>query len=972
MHRKTTSILFALIGLLLIAAPGQTEYKLIQGPAADDPMRTSIYQLENGLTVYLTVNREEPRFYAETTIRAGSVNDPDDLTGMAHYMEHMLFKGTSRIGTVDYEKEKVHLDRIEALYEQHFAETDSSKRKEIYAQINAEMQQAAQYAIPAELGHLYTAMGERGLNAGTSHEFIYYRVDLPANRLEQWAKVEAERFREPVFRLFQTELETVYEEMNRSYIDNKDRLILYAVNGLLFKNHPYGRPIIGTVEDLKNPSIRRMYDFYNTYYVPNNMAVILSGDIDVQKTIEVIDAEFSSWESRKLPKPRKWKEKKIKSVERDTVYYPGEEHVRLAFRTAPSTHKDTEALQLFDMILDNAAAGLINLNLNQQQRVRQAGSSSTSHGLSNDYGAQYLWGIPKEGQSLEEVEQLLSEQIEQVKRGEFEEWLIPAIVTDFKKSLKQRLEGNGSRAGMLRSSFLAREEWDHSRRKIERMEKVTKKDVIKVAKKYFKDGYIAGYRMDGPVEIPPVEKPKIDKIDIDASRQSEFFQQIASIPYEEIEPVYIVPGRDFTKKEVRDGVDLYYSRNPLNDLFSFSISVDIGTLADKRMRIAADLMKKSGSQRFSAEELKKEWYKLGTDFNIGAGDQQTTISISGLDENFAVSLALLAEFIDTPTADDATLADLIGITLKNREDAVKDHRVIHQALYRYNRFGDMAYYRRIITNALLQQLTKKELHALISSLTGYEQTLSYTGSLPVDQVLKILADSYPLAGELQTPPPYHVMEIRRPEQTEIYFFDKEMAQAQVRLDCGDITYSEYLTPAVELYNEYFYGGMAGFVFQELREARALAYSAWAWYFSAGRKEDFNMMSGYIGTQADKTTEAVDAFVDLLDNLPVSPERFAAAQHALVSKYRTERLGFRQVLGSVRRWEHQEIPIDPRSWRFDEIQKATLDHVLHFHQEHIQNRPKLISIVGDKNKIDMEALAQHGKLIELTIDDLFAF
>jgi predicted Zn-dependent peptidase len=972
MHRKTASILWVLMGLLLIAAPGQAEYKLIQGPAADDPMQTSIYQLANGLTVYLTVNREEPRFYAETAIRAGSVNDPDDLTGMAHYMEHMLFKGTSRIGTVDFEKEKVHLDKIEELYEQHFVETDSTKRKEIYAQINAEVQQASQYAIPGEIDRLFTAMGERGLNAGTSQEFIYYHVDLPANRLEQWAKVEAERFREPVFRLFQTELETVYEEMNMRYIDNKDRLIRNAVNRLLFKNHPYGRPIIGTVEDLKNPSIRRMYDFYNTYYVPNNMALILSGDIDVQKTIETIDAEFSGWESRKLPKPRKWKEKKIKSVERDTVYYPGEEFVLLAFRTIPSTHKDTEALQLFDMILDNAAAGLINLNLNQQQKVRQAGSYTSSHGLSNDYGAQHLWGIPKEGQSLKEVEQLLIEQIEQIKRGEFEEWLIPAIVTDFKKSLKQRLEGNGSRAGMLRSSFLAREKWDHSRRKIERMEKVTKKDVTKVAKKYFKDGYISGYRLDGPAEIPAVEKPELDKIDIDASRQSEFFQQIASIPYEEIEPAYIVPGRDFTKKEIRDGVDLYYSRNPLNDLFSFTISVDIGTLADNRMRVATELMDKSGTQRFSAEDLKKEWYKLGTDFSIGAGDQRTTISISGLDENFAASLALLVEFTGGPTADDATLADRIGIILKNREDAVKDHRTIHQALYRYNRFGDMAYYRRIIPNDKLQQLTKEELHGLISGLTGYEQTLSYTGSLSADQVLKTLADSYPLAEELQTPPPYHVMDIRRPEQTEIYFFDKEMAQAQVRIEFGDVTYSEFLTPAVTLYNEYFYGGMAGIVFQELREARALAYRVGALYFQGDRKADQNLMVGVIGTQADKTIDAVDAFVDLLDNLPVSPERFAAAQHALVSKYRTERLGFRQVLGSVRQWEKQEVPIDPRSWRFGEIQKADLDRVLQFHQEHIQNRPKLISIVGDRNKIDMESLARHGKIVELTIDDLFAF
>ena len=249
-------------------------HKLLQGPAADDPMQVHIYQLDNGLQVYLTANREEPRFYAEIVVRAGSKHDPQDATGIAHYLEHMLFKGSRQMGTLDFEKEKVHLDRIEALYEQHFLETDPEKRAEIYAQINAENQLAAQYAIPNELDRLYTGMGERALNAHTWVEETVYKVDLPANRLEQWAKVEAERFHQPVFRLFQTELETVYEEKNRS-MDNKDRVIRKAVQEQLYKNHPYRNTTLGSVEHLKNPSLARMYEFYHTYYVPNNMAIVI-------------------------------------------------------------------------------------------------------------------------------------------------------------------------------------------------------------------------------------------------------------------------------------------------------------------------------------------------------------------------------------------------------------------------------------------------------------------------------------------------------------------------------------------------------------------------------------------------------------------------------------------------------------------------------------------------------------------------
>ena len=321
-------LLYALFFLVLAEAL-PAEYKLLHGPDPKDPMAAHIYQLDNGLTVYLTQNSEEPRFYAEIAVRAGSKHDPQDATGIAHYLEHMLFKGSKKIGTLDYEKEQVHLDRIEALYEQHFSETDPEKRAAIYAQINAENQLAAAYAIPNELDRLYTAMGESGLNAHTWVEETVYKVELPANRLAQWAKIEAERFHDPVFRLFQTELETVYEEKNRS-LDNKGRVIRKAVQEQFYKVHPYRVTTLGTVEHLKNPSLERMYEFYHTYYVPNNMAIFISGDIDIDETIQLIDREFRSGSagnclnspSTKSLRSTKWNESRSIIPARNTCFWP--------------------------------------------------------------------------------------------------------------------------------------------------------------------------------------------------------------------------------------------------------------------------------------------------------------------------------------------------------------------------------------------------------------------------------------------------------------------------------------------------------------------------------------------------------------------------------------------------------------------------------------------------------------------------
>jgi predicted Zn-dependent peptidase len=957
-----------LSALLFLIGPAAAEYKLVQAPDPADPMQVHIYRLDNGLTVYLTENHQEPRFYAQVAVRAGSKNDPADATGLAHYMEHMLFKGTGRMGTLDYEKEKAHLDQVEALYEQHFTQTDPEARKAVYARINQENQLAAQYAVPNEIDRLYDSMGGRGVNAGTWEEGTLYEVDLPSNHLDQWARIESERFSRPVFRLFQTELETVYEEKNRS-MDNKDRLIRESVDAVLYRRHPYGRSILGTVEHLKNPSLKRMYEFYHTYYVPNNMAVLLSGDIDVPGTIELIDAQFSAWRPGKLPPRPKWKEESFDAVARDTVYYPGEEYVLLAFRTAPKEDRDAEALMVLDMVLDNSVAGLINLNLNQQQRVRQAGSYPEIY---NDYGAQYLWGIPKQDQSLAEVERLLLDQVELIRKGGIEDWIIPAIVTDFKKQYKQRLEANSARVGLMLDSYAAAEDWPRSVRQLERMGKLTKRDIVRVANRYFKTGYVAGYRLDGKPELPIIEKPALDPIEIDPSRQSAFARQILSVPVAPLEPVFVAAGRDFQVEKLRQGVDLYYAHNPLNDLFTFSISVDVGNLADNRLPVARELLDKSGTPHFSAEQLKKEWYKLGTEFGLSVGDQETTLSLTGLDENFGSSLALLAGFLQHPTTTDSVLAEQIRIILAQREDALKDHRTISQALYQYNRWGDNAYYRRVLSNQQLQELSRTELVELVSSLLGYHQAIAYAGSLPLEQVRSQLAERYVPPDTLQAPPPYRPLPIRQADSTEIYFYPKEMAQALVRLESGDLAYEESWIPDIQLYNEYFYGGMSGIVFQELRESRALAYQVWAQYFAAERKEARNFMAGFIGCQADKTPEAVAAFVELLDRMPESPDRFAAARESALNQYRTNRFTFRDILGTVRTWERQGLTPDPRAARYAQVEQADMDRMLSFYRDHVQGRPRLISIVGDKSRIDMAALARQGKVIELGIADLFAF
>ena len=619
------------------------------------------------------------------------------------------------------------------------------------------------------------------------------------------------------------------------------------------------------------------------------------------------------------------------------------------------------------MILDNRTAGLINLNLNQQQLVANAGSSPQ---FMNDYGAQTLFGVPKQDQTLAEVEQLLLDQIELIKAGEFEEWIIPAIINDFKKNQKASQEFNTARVSMMRQSFIEGADWEHYVAEIQRMEQLRKQDVIDVANKYFGDDYVAIYQVDAQHDIPTVEKPQIDPVNIDPTRQSEFAAQILAMEFALIEPTFVEVDRDYRVIEFAEGVELYYAPNPLNDLFSFSMNIEVGTEENEKLNLSAALMRVAGTQNLTNEELQKEWYRLGSDFRFGAGENSSVIAISGLDEQFEESVALMMELIKSPATDEQTLEQMKGILLKSREDRKSSPPAISRALYLYNRYGEESPMLEALTTEEIKATTLDELMSLPAELLTYKHTLSYTGSLPLEDLVAILRRHHDIEGELKDTPAFRFRTARVIDATEIFVVNQQTAQAQVRIEFPDGQFTEDNSVMSSIYTSYFGSGMSSVVFQELREARALAYSASARYAQGGRVNAENLILGTIGTQTDKTVDALGAFIDLIDNMPASTERFDESVNSRLNRYRTSKINFRQVIGAVRSWERLGIEGDPRRQRFQQLQSISLDDLVSFQREHIKDRPKLISIVGDLSIIDVEELEQFGTVKQVQVDELF--
>lgn len=546
----------------------------------NDPMKARIYTLDNGLKVYLTVNKETPRIQTYIAVRVGGKNDPAETTGLAHYFEHLMFKGTTHFGTQDYEKEKPMLDEIERLFEVYRQTTDEAEREAIYHQIDSVSYEASKLAIPNEYDKLMAAIGATGTNAYTGFDQTVYVEDIPSNQIENWAKIQADRFENNVIRGFHTELETVYEEKNMS-LTSDNRKVFEAILSALFPDHPYGtQTVLGTQENLKNPSITNIKNYHKTWYVPNNMAICMSGDLDPEQTIATIQKYFGHLKPNpNLPALPVTHESPIKAPVVKEVLGLEAENVMLGWRFPGSSSVNQEdLLNLVSLIMNNDKAGLLDVDLIQQQKVLNCYAGT--YGLA-DYDAFIIAGTPKQGQTLDEVKDLFLAEVEKLKKGEFDESLLEAAINNFKLMQMYQLDSNSGRADMFVNAFISKSEWKDEVEQLTRMSKVTKQQVVDFANQYFGDNYALIYKRQGkdPNE-KKIEKPQITPIVMNRDSSSAFLKEIQASQVAPIEPVFLDFEKDLSKLTAKSGIPVLYKQNTSNDLFSLLYVFDMGNNND--------------------------------------------------------------------------------------------------------------------------------------------------------------------------------------------------------------------------------------------------------------------------------------------------------------------------------------------------------------------------------------------------------
>ena len=973
MKIKTFWLLAIGCGLLLTAC-SKYKYEEVKG----DLSKTRIYTLDNGLKVYLSVNEEKPRLNAFIAVRTGSKNDPAETTGLAHYLEHLMFKGTDKFGVTDAVAEAPLLADIEARYEKYRTLTDPAERRQAYHEIDSVSQLAAKYFIPNEYDKLMSAIGAEGTNAYTSNDVTCYVEDIPNNEIENWAKIQADRFQNMVIRGFHTELEAVYEEYNIS-LTRDSRKLYAAMMGKLFPGHPYGlQTTLGSQEHLKNPSITNIKNYFKKWYVPNNVAICMAGDFDPDEVIAIIDKYFGQWKpGDDVSQPQFPALPEITAPVDTTVVGPEAENLWLGWRFENGASLQSDTLTVIEHMLNNGIAGLLDLNINQQMKMLDASCWSS---LLQDHSMFILTGNPREGQTLDDVRQLLLGEVEKLKKGDFSDDLLPSVINNLKLQYYNALESNEDRVDMFVDAFINGTPWEQAVKSQERIAGMTKDQIVAFANRHFKDNYVTVYKRQG---VDPnqkkIDKPEITPIPTNRDTVSQFVQDIQNAKVKPIEPKFVDFQSDLTFGDMPMGKEgavklpYIYVKNVENGRFTLSFRYDFGEESELKYIYAASYLEYLGTDKLTPQQVKQQFYKLACNYNISVTARSITVNLSGLSENMAEALALLENVMQHAKVDANAWQQYIAVREKERADNKHNQQYNFAYLAQYGLYGPYNTYRNALTAQQLQAINPQELLDLLKQLNQYEHTVLYYGPMSEEQLCETVGSGHVVPGSLKAVPEGKHYTKQPTAQSEVLIAPYDAKNIYMRMFyIDDHQFNPDEAAVKEVFNEYYGGSMASIVFQEMRESRGLAYNAYAYYADPSYKDDFEYAMVHIITQNDKMMDCVRQFNNILDTIPQSEASFKIAKDAVTKRIASDRT---TKYGLITKWlwaKQRGIDYDENERIYKALPGTTLEDIVKFEQSRMAHKTWRYVILGDEKELDIQSLQQYGPIKRLTTEEIFGY
>lgn len=942
------------------------------------PQGLTIYQLENGLSVYLWEDHDQPDVHGFTITRAGSIDEPETATGLAHYLEHMLFKGTETIGALDWEKEKPLYEQVLSLYDQLGQTTDPTAREELQLKINEVSREAAKYSATDEFSNLVQGIGGEGLNAFTTYDFTAYFNTFPGYELERWLTLYTDRLINPVFRTFQAELENVFEEYNM-YLDDNETHIQNFVANKLYQGHPYARDIIGYPEDLKNPKLRQLIEFYNTWYVPNNMALILVGDFDTNTAKPLIEKTFGKLEKKPLPERHSYDNTPFAENERYKASLGYMPELIWAYKGVPVGHEDEQLLDFTLSLLSNdMSIGLLD-QLSVDSRLMFAQATSDAR---RDAGRIMLVAIPYMDPATgvytsdKKTEELILGEVEKLCNGDFSDRLMEAVRENYRQDYERMLEYAEQKSYFLMQCFAYQQPVEKMLQELEAVKNYTKADIQRIANQYLKTPSKFFSIEEGNPKKNKLPKPKIKPID-PPQGTSAYYETFQNLPSGSVKPVFM----DFKEVDMAllyDNVRIFCTPNTKNDIFTLRLKYGIGTYELPLLDYAVQLMNLAGVQGnpgMTANNFRANLADLGAKCTYSVDENYLYVDIEGNENNLAqiVQLVNLQMLFPDFGKDDSQLNNVKGQVYMSRRMETRNTDLCASAFYQYLLYGNNSSFIRRPSLTEVMELTPSRLSAEFHKALDYALDLHYAGALPPDSVHAILKDHLPMqayAHESASP-------IERPRQTysspQVFFLpDKEMQQAKVYFFTEGEPFSIKEEVLYDAFNEYFGDGFSGLVMNEIREKRSLAYTAVGWFQTPPVQGRNTAFFGYVGTQSDKVSDVVDTYLQLVEDMPLYPENMERIRIHMRQAALANKPSFRRKSQTFTDWMLLGYTFDPAILHVREIQRMKFEQIDSFYQQHLKGKPFVIAIMGDPKQVDLKAISSRaGKVKKISKSKIFS-
>ncbi len=964
LNRMKIKNLLCIIALCLLWMPGKAQ-------------QFSVMTLRNGATVYIWEDKNQPDVFGMISFKVGSVDDPEQYTGLAHYLEHVMFKGTQTIDALDWEKEKPIYEQIIAKYDERAALTDQDARDAIDLEINELTREAAQYAAGNEFSLLVDHMGGKGLNASTGYDQTEYHNSFPPSQLEKWLEIYSERLIDPVFRGFQTELEAVYEEYNM-YNDNRSSRLQEFIYEQAFGDHPYGRPIIGLAEHLKNPQLSKLIEFYNTWYGPQNMSIILVGNIDAKEAIPMIREKFERVPRRaeihrvKKPVPQ-FKGRTEKSAK--IFYYP---MLALIYNGVPSNDKDEIALEICCELLSNSQRTGI---LDKLQLDGDLMSVGAGQNAMRDAGIVMINAIPyfdanqNRWDSHKSVEKLLLSTLSQLQNGEFDEATLNAIKQNMMREYDLQMESNETKAYILASLFNTGADPADIINYKEKVNAVTIDEVKAVAKKYFTNNYLAlniqeAKQLDS--KSKKLKKPAYKPIETKKGEKSEYAKWVESIPVNMPEVKYC-DFNSIQQKKINTRSKLFYNFNPENDVFTMTLRYGVGTRKMPKLEYAVELMNNAGMLP-DVEPLafKRAMSELNANCTYAVDDNYMYVMMSGYEHDLVKACQLLSKQILFPKLDDKQLQSLIGNVFGARQMEREDIGTLENALVSYVLYKDSSDYLQRLPIGDLISLSITDLTTQFQSATNYECEIYYTGTAPFDDVYQVLSQNLPLmAQEIPSTSPELRSRQQYNENTIFFLPNNKATQSKIYFFIEGQPFEVKDDIFIEAFSNYFGSGFGSLVLDEIREKRAMAYTAYGVISTPAVAGRNNLFQGFVGTQGDKTIDAIDIYMSLLNDMPEMPEHFDVVKTNIEESILSAKPGFRSASAVYEAWKRKGYTQDPAIDKMKKIETLKFEDIVNYYNENIKGKPIVIAIVGNPKDFDTKALEKYGKVVKVSESRIFS-